>query len=80
MNAPFKLFAPFAVLAVEDIDLEEAEELHLGVVPDERHIAVVRRDPGDEAEDADQDERGTDDCGGGLDRRPVGAGVVVRVS
>ena len=41
---------------VKDAHLEDPEQLRVRVATGEAHAAVVRRDPGDEAEDPDQDE------------------------
>jgi hypothetical protein len=50
---------------VQDGDLEDTEQLRLRLVPGELHGVVVRGDPGDEAEDTDQQEYRADDRGDG---------------
>jgi hypothetical protein len=48
---------------VQDAHLEEPEQLCVGRVPGELHVAVVRGDPGDEPEDPDEQEDDPDEPG-----------------
>ena len=57
---------------VQDRDLEDAEQLRAGVVAGEAEVTVVRRDPGDEAEDADDHEDNADERGSRLDGYALG--------
>ena len=53
---------------VQDAHVEDPEQLGIGVVPGELQVVVVRRDPRDEPEDADEQEHQADEHRDGLDR------------
>jgi hypothetical protein len=53
---------------VQDAGIEDPEQLGVRIVPGELQVVVVRGDPRDEPENADQQKHQSNEHRGGLDR------------